>query len=77
MSRRLRIVFLAVVLIAVLRNGMGLANISGDTQSIVIGGLLLGAILVGNLLRSAREQGLGRRLVERFERKEAREQQAT
>ena len=70
-------VFLAVVLIAVLRNGMGLANISGDTQSIVIGGLLLGAILVGNLLRSAREQGLGRRLVERFERKEAREQQAT
>ena len=40
-------VFLAVVLIAVLRNGMGLANIPGDTQSIVIGGLLLGAILVG------------------------------
>jgi len=64
-------VFLAVVLIAVLRNGMGLANIAGDTQSIVIGGLLLGAILVGNLLRSVREQGFGRRLAERLDRKEA------
>ena len=64
-------VFLAVVLIAVLRNGMGLANIAGDTQSIVIGGLLLGAILVGNLLRGIREQGLGRRLAERLDRKEA------
>lgn len=64
-------VFLAVVLIAVLRNGMGLANIAGDTQSIVIGGLLLGAILVGNLLRGARERRLGTRIAERLERKEA------
>ena len=53
-------VFLAVVLIAVLRNGMGLANISGEVQSIVIGSLLLGAILVGNLLRAARDRNTGR-----------------
>src|SRR5262249_57539069 len=36
-------VFLALVLIAVLRNGMQLANLGGATQDIVIGGLLLGA----------------------------------
>jgi rhamnose transport system permease protein len=69
-------VFLAVVLIAVLRNGMGLANIGGETQSIVIGGLLLGAILVGNVLRAAREQDFGRRMLERIQRKEAPTQQA-
>ena len=50
---------------------MGLANIAGDTQSIVIGGLLLGSILVGNLLRGVREQGLGKRFAERLERREA------
>ena len=33
-------VLLAFVLIAVLRNGMQLANIGGATQDIVIGGLL-------------------------------------
>ena len=70
-------VFLAVVLIAVLRNGMGLANVPGATQSIVIGGLLLGAILVGNLLRGMREQGVARRFLERFRRKEGPRQQAT
>jgi rhamnose transport system permease protein len=70
-------VFLAVVLIAVLRNGMGLANVPGATQSIVIGGLLLGAILVGNLLRGVREQGVARRFLERFRRKEGPRQQVT
>ena len=69
-------VFLAVVLIAVLRNGMGLANIGGETQSIVIGGLLLGAILVGNLMRAAREQEFGRRIVDRIHRKEVPTRQA-
>ena len=46
-------VFLAFVLVAELRNGMNLANIQGDTQDIVIGGLLLAAIVAGNLLRAA------------------------
>jgi rhamnose transport system permease protein len=46
-------VFLALVLIAVLRNGMQLANLAGQVQDIVIGGLLLGAILAGNLVRAA------------------------
>ena len=69
-------VFLAVVLIAVLRNGMGLANIGGETQSIVIGGLLLGAILVGNLARAVREQDLRRRVVDRIQRKEVTARQA-
>jgi rhamnose transport system permease protein len=46
-------VFLALILIAVLRNGMQLANLGGATQDIVIGGLLVGAILAGNLVRAA------------------------
>ncbi len=45
-------VFLALILVAELRNGMQLANIQGDTQDIVIGGLLLAAIIAGNLLRA-------------------------
>lgn len=51
-------VLLALVLISVLRNGMQLANLSGSTQDIVIGGLLLGAILVGNVFRAARGRSL-------------------
>jgi rhamnose transport system permease protein len=51
-------VFLAVILIAVLRNGMQLANLGGATQDIVVGSLLLGAILVGNLMRAVQESGL-------------------
>jgi rhamnose transport system permease protein len=52
-------VLLALLLIATLRNGMGLANISSDTQSIVIGGLLLAAILAGNLAQALRERRRG------------------
>jgi rhamnose transport system permease protein len=51
-------VFLALVLVAVLRNGMQLANVGGAAQDIVIGGLLLGAILAGNILRAFQERGL-------------------
>jgi len=51
-------VLLALVLVAELRNGMQLANIGGAAQDIVIGGLLLGAILVGNLVRAAQGRGL-------------------
>jgi rhamnose transport system permease protein len=46
-------VLLALVLVAELRNGMQLANVSGATQDMVIGGLLIAAILAGNALRAA------------------------
>jgi rhamnose transport system permease protein len=51
-------VFLALVLVAELRNGMQLANIAGDTQNIVIGVLLLAAIVVGNVTRAVQARGL-------------------
>lgn len=51
-------VLLALILIAVLRNGMQLANLGGATQDIVIGGLLLGAILAGNTVRAVQARGL-------------------
>jgi rhamnose transport system permease protein len=51
-------VLLALILIAVLRNGMQLANIGGAAQDIVIGGLLLGAILAGNVVRAVQGGGL-------------------
>ena len=47
-------VLLALILVAELRNGMQLANVSGATQDMVIGGLLIAAILAGNALRAAR-----------------------
>jgi rhamnose transport system permease protein len=50
-------VFLATILVAELRNGMQLDNLSGATQDMVIGGLLLGAILAGNIARAAHERG--------------------
>lgn len=51
-------VLLALILIAVLRNGMQLANIGGAAQDIVIGGLLVGAILAGNVVRAVQGAGL-------------------
>jgi rhamnose transport system permease protein len=48
-------VFLALILVAVLRNGMQLANVGGDTQNIVIGILLLAAIAAGNLTRALQD----------------------
>ena len=46
-------VLLALILVAELRNGMQLDNLHGATQDMVIGGLLLAAILAGNLVRAA------------------------
>jgi rhamnose transport system permease protein len=51
-------VLLALILIAVLRNGMQLANLGGATQDMVIGGLLVGAILAGNAVRAVQGRGL-------------------
>jgi rhamnose transport system permease protein len=50
-------VLLALILVAELRNGMQLDNLSGATQDMVIGGLLVGAILAGNIARAARDRG--------------------
>jgi rhamnose transport system permease protein len=50
-------VLLALVLVAEVRNGMQLANLSGPLQNIVIGVLLLAAIVAGNLIASAQEGG--------------------
>jgi rhamnose transport system permease protein len=47
-------VLLALVLVTELRNGMQLDGVSGATQDLVIGVLLLAAILVGNGVRAAR-----------------------
>jgi rhamnose transport system permease protein len=51
-------VLLALILIAVLRNGMQLAEFGGATQDMVIGGLLLGAILAGNVARAVQSRGI-------------------
>jgi rhamnose transport system permease protein len=61
-------VLLALILVAELRNGMQLANVSGATQDMVIGGLLIAAILAGNALRAA--QGGRLRLRKAGSRKE-------
>jgi rhamnose transport system permease protein len=50
-------VLLAFVLVAELRNGMQLDNLSGATQDLVIGGLLVGAILAANIARAVRDRG--------------------
>jgi rhamnose transport system permease protein len=60
---------LSVILIAELRNGMQLDNIGGDTQNIVIGCLLLGAILAGNAIRALQTSGL-RQSIARARKKE-------
>jgi rhamnose transport system permease protein len=51
-------VLLALILVAELRNGMQLANLAGATQDMVIGGLLLTAILAGNVIRAVQTGGL-------------------
>jgi rhamnose transport system permease protein len=48
-------VLLAILIILNVRNGMGLMNISGNTQTGVIGALLILSVLVPNLVRAARD----------------------
>ena len=43
-------VFLSILIILNLRNGMGLMNITGHMQTGVIGLLLIGSVLLPNLL---------------------------
>jgi rhamnose transport system permease protein len=56
-------VLLAVLIILNLRNGMGLLNISGNTQTGVIGVLLILSVLVPNAVRGARDTWRRRRYV--------------
>ena len=43
-------VFLAVLIVLNLRNGFGLANVGGNTQTGVIGAILIGSVLAQNLI---------------------------
>lgn len=52
-------VLLAVLIVLNLRNGFGLANVGGNTQTGVIGAILIGSVLAQNLIerRGARSRG--------------------
>jgi rhamnose transport system permease protein len=52
---------LSILIILNLRNGMGLANITGNTQTSVIGGLLILSVLVPNLTEMALTKWKGRK----------------
>jgi rhamnose transport system permease protein len=49
-------VILSILLILNLRNGLGLANVTGNTQTGVIGVLLILSVLIPNLVASARSR---------------------
>jgi rhamnose transport system permease protein len=51
---------LSILVILNLRNGMGLANITGNTQTSVIGALLILSVLVPNLAQTIRSKWIGR-----------------
>jgi rhamnose transport system permease protein len=58
-------VLLSILIILNLRNGMGLLNISGETQTGVIGALLILSVLVPNIARGARDLWNRRRYAQR------------
>ena len=49
-SGRMSGVVLAVLIVLNLRNGFGLANVGGNTQTGVIGAILIGSVLAQNLI---------------------------
>jgi rhamnose transport system permease protein len=49
-------VILAILVILNLRNGLGLANVTGNTQTGVVGVLLILSVLVPNLVGAARSR---------------------
>jgi rhamnose transport system permease protein len=51
---------LSLLLILNLRNGMGLADITGNTQNYVIGGLLILSVLIPNLYQEIQNRWKGR-----------------
>jgi rhamnose transport system permease protein len=52
---------LSLLLILNLRNGMGLADITGNTQNYVIGGLLILSVLIPNLYQEIQNRWKGRK----------------
>ena len=50
-SGRMSGVLLAVLIVLNLRNGFGLANVGGNTQTGVIGAILIGSVLAQNLIQ--------------------------
>ena len=52
---------LSLLLILNLRNGMGLADITGNTQNYVIGGLLILSVLIPNLYEEIQNKWKGRK----------------
>jgi rhamnose transport system permease protein len=59
-SGRILGVFLSILLILNLRNGLGLVNVSGNAQTGVLGALLILSVLLPNLVRNARTRFGGR-----------------
>jgi len=51
---------LSLLVILNLRNGMGLADITGNTQNDVIGGLLILSVLIPNMWKNVRNKWKGR-----------------
>lgn len=60
-------VLLSILIVLNVRNGMGLANISGNMQTGVIGLLLIFSVLVPNLAREVRRIWDRRHYVQRFQ----------
>jgi rhamnose transport system permease protein len=52
-------VFLAVLIVLNLRNGFGLANVGGNTQTGVIGAILIGSVIAQNLIEGRRDRSGG------------------
>jgi rhamnose transport system permease protein len=60
-------VLLSILIVLNVRNGMGLLNITGETQTGVIGALLILSVLVPNIAREARDIWSRRRHVQRVQ----------
>jgi rhamnose transport system permease protein len=60
-------VLLSILIILHLRNGMGLLNVATDTQTGVIGALLILSVLVPNIARAVRDFWNRRHYVQRFQ----------
>jgi rhamnose transport system permease protein len=60
-------VLLSILIILNLRNGMGLLNITSDTQTGVIGLLLILSVLVPNIVRGIRDSWNRRHYVQRVQ----------
>jgi len=54
-------VTLSILFLWTLRNGMGLANITGEVQELIIGVLLIASILISNLSRAGLSRGARQR----------------